>query len=123
MSTQNGPRVLVIEGSDPIPLAWLRERANVLEISAADPSFFDELQSAEGLLVRTYTKVTAEFLKRAPKLKVVGRGGVGIENIDVIACRNRGVEVVYTPDANTLAVGRFRIRISSSVAATLGVFS
>jgi phosphoglycerate dehydrogenase-like enzyme len=40
-------------------------------------------------------------------LKVVGRGGVGLENIDVAACRRRGVEVVYTPDANTLAVGDF----------------
>ncbi|HLL89428.1 MAG TPA: NAD(P)-dependent oxidoreductase, partial [Tepidisphaeraceae bacterium] len=42
-----------------------------------------------------------------PRLRVVGRGGVGIENIDVAACRRRGVEVVYTPDANTLAVGDF----------------
>lgn len=37
----------------------------------------------------------------------MGRGGVGIENIDVAACRRRGIEVVYTPDANTLAVGDF----------------
>ena len=43
----------------------------------------------------------------APRLKVVGRGGVGLENIDVAACRRRGIEVVYTPDANTLAVGDF----------------
>jgi phosphoglycerate dehydrogenase-like enzyme len=38
---------------------------------------------------------------------VVGRGGVGLENIDVPECRRRGIEVVYTPDANTLAVGDF----------------
>jgi D-3-phosphoglycerate dehydrogenase len=47
------------------------------------------------------------LLDRAPQLRVVGRGGVGLENIDVVACRKRGVEVVYTPDANTLAVGDF----------------
>jgi phosphoglycerate dehydrogenase-like enzyme len=40
----------------------------------------------------------------APKLRVVGRAGVGLDNIDVPACRHRGVEVVYTPDANTQAV-------------------
>src|SRR6202023_797628 len=51
----------------------------------------------------------AALLARCPRLKVVGRGGVGIENIDVKACRARGVEVVYTPDANTLAVGDFVI--------------
>jgi phosphoglycerate dehydrogenase-like enzyme len=49
------------------------------------------------------------MLDRAPLLRVVGRGGVGLENIDVAACRRRGVEVVYTPDANTLAVGDFVI--------------
>jgi phosphoglycerate dehydrogenase-like enzyme len=59
------------------------------------------------LLVRTYTKVGPALLDKAPKLRVVGRGGVGIENIDVKACRARGIEVVYTPDANTLAVGDF----------------
>ena len=61
------------------------------------------------MVVRTYTKVNAALLARCPKLKVVGRGGVGLENIDVKACRARGVEVVYTPDANTLAVGDFVI--------------
>jgi D-3-phosphoglycerate dehydrogenase len=67
------------------------------------------LASAEGLAVRTYTKVNESFLARAPRLRVVGRGGVGLENIDVAACRRRGIEVVYTPDANTLAVGDFVI--------------
>src|SRR5205807_231903 len=62
-----------------------------------------------GMVVRTYTKVDAALLARAPNLKVVGRGGVGLENIDVAACRRRGVEVVYTPDANTLAVADFVI--------------
>ena len=101
------PRVLVTEGSDPEPLAWLRERAEVVEIGPADPAFAGTLATADGMVVRTYTKVTAELLTRAPRLRVVGRGGVGIENIDVPACRSRGVQVVYTPDANTLAVGDF----------------
>ena len=52
------------------------------------------------MVVRTYTKVNAGLLAKAPKLRVVGRGGVGLENIDLKACRGRGVEVVYTPDAN-----------------------
>jgi len=101
------PRILVTEGSDPTPLNWLKERADVLEISHDHPDFNAELARAVGLVVRTYTKVNADLLSRAPNLKVVGRGGVGIENIDVKACRARGVEVVYTPDANTLAVGDF----------------
>ena len=57
--------------------------------------------------MRTYTRVNEQLLSKAAKLRVVGRAGVGLENIDVAACRRRGIEVVYTPDANTLAVGDF----------------
>jgi phosphoglycerate dehydrogenase-like enzyme len=103
------PIVLVTEGSDPTPLEWLRQRARVIEISRTDPQFPAQLANAQGLLVRTYTKVNAAMLDQAPKLKVVARGGVGLENIDVAECRRRGVQVVYTPDANTWAVGDFVI--------------
>ena len=95
------------EGSDLKPLEWLRERAEVVEVAYDADGFAAELARADGLIVRTYTRVTSEMLNGAPRLKVVGRGGVGLENIDVPACRRRGVEVVYTPDANTLAVGDF----------------
>ncbi len=101
------PTVLVTEGSDPRPLDWLREHADVLEIPSTDPRFPAALADAHGMVVRTYTKVNAKLLDAAPKLKVVGRGGVGLENIDVPECRRRGIQVVFTPDANTLAVGDF----------------
>src|SRR5438067_13381780 len=101
------PLVLVTEKSDRKPLEWLRERTNVVEIAPTDPDFDKRLAETEGMVVRTYTKVNEAMLAKAPKLKVVGRGGVGLENIDVKACRARGVQVVYTPDANTWAVGDF----------------
>jgi phosphoglycerate dehydrogenase-like enzyme len=101
------PIVLVTEGSDKAPLDWLRTQAEVLEVGLSDSGLDTALARAEGMVVRTYTKVTDALLAKAPKLKVVGRGGVGLENIDVAACRKRGVQVVYTPDANTLAVGDF----------------
>jgi phosphoglycerate dehydrogenase-like enzyme len=101
------PTVLITEGSDPRPLAWLRERAQVIEMPTSAPDFGNALARADGMIVRTYTRVDEAMLSRAPRLKVVGRGGVGLENIDVAACRRRGVEVVYTPDANTTAVGDY----------------
>ena len=101
------PLVVVTEGSDPTPLAWLKERVRLIEAAPDSPEFNAALPDVAGMVVRTYTKVNAALLARCPKLKVVGRGGVGIENIDVKACRAHGVEVVYTPDANTLAVGDF----------------
>ncbi len=103
------PNVLVTEDSDATPLAWLKEQAQVIEAVPGTPEFDDALPKAVGMVVRTYTRVNAALLARAPLLKVVGRGGVGLENIDVPACRGRGVEVVYTPDANTHAVGDFVI--------------
>src|SRR4051812_4837982 len=106
-SDRPAPVVLVTEGSDAVPLQWLRDHARVVEVAPDDPAFADHLASAEGMVVRTYTRVNDAMLDRAPKLKIVGRGGVGLENIDVAACRRRGVAVVYTPDANTLAVGDF----------------
>ena len=102
-----GRCVVVTEGSDPRPLEWLRQRAEVVEVKSDDPAFAQQLARADGMVVRTYTKVNQRPARAAPRLKVVGRGGVGLENIDVAACRRRGVEVVYTPDANTLAVGDF----------------
>lgn len=103
------PIVLVTEGSEPKPLVWLKEHAEVLQCAVSDPAFSAALQRAQGMVVRTYTKVNDALLDQAPNLRVVGRGGVGIENIDVAACRRRGVEVVYTPEANTWAVGDFVI--------------
>src|SRR5437868_2228817 len=101
------PNVLVTEGSDPKPLAWLRGQANVIEIPYDDPGYDQALGSAEGLVVRTYTRINEAMLAKAPKLCVVGRGGVGLESIDIAACRRRGIEVVYTPNANTWAVGDY----------------
>ena len=101
------PIVIVTETSEARPLQWLREHAQVFEISPTDPALDQQLALAEGLVVRTYTKVTEAFLSKAPRLRVVGRGGVGLDNIDVAACRKRGIEVVHTPDANTWAVGDF----------------
>ncbi|HSU69473.1 MAG TPA: NAD(P)-dependent oxidoreductase [Tepidisphaeraceae bacterium] len=109
MADLRKPIVLVTEGSDPAPLNWLKEQAEVIEGSHESPEFESRLATAEGMVVRTYTKVNDALLARAPKLKVVGRGGVGLENIDVAACRRKGIEVVYSPDANTLAVGDFVI--------------
>ena len=101
------PLVIVTEPADPTPIAWLKERCRVVEASSDSPEFHAALPAADGLMVRTYTRVNDGLLASAPRLRVVGRGGVGIENIDVKACRARGVEVVYTPDANTTAVGDY----------------
>ena len=71
----------------------------------------EAVAEADALCVRTYTQVNELLLDRAPELRVVGRAGVALENIDVPACRSRGVEVVHTPEANTLAVVDYTLRM------------
>lgn len=62
-----------------------------------------ELSDAAALIVRSATKVDAEMLAAAPQLRVVGRAGVGVDNIDVEAATEAGVMVVNAPDANTIS--------------------
>jgi phosphoglycerate dehydrogenase-like enzyme len=97
--------VVVTETLDPKPAVWLAERANLVWCPHTETGkLAAALADAEGLVVRTYTRVDEALLHQAPKLKVVGRAGVGLDNIDLAACRRRGVRVVFTPDANTQAV-------------------
>jgi len=99
--------ILVTEPLDAEALAYLSEHGRVVQCEPERAD--DHLAEADALVVRTYTQVDEALLDRAPKLKVVGRAGVALENIDVPACRARGVEVVHTPEANTLAVVDYTI--------------
>lgn len=68
-----------------------------------------ELADADVLVVRSKTKATAEFLAPAARLKLVIRGGVGIDNIDAEHCRSRGIAVRNTPEASAPAVAEMAI--------------
>lgn len=88
-------------------LAYLSQHGQVCQATAQTVA--DVIADADALVVRTYTQVDALLLERAPALKVVGRAGVALENIDLPACRDRGIRVVYTPEANALAVVDYTI--------------
>ncbi len=98
------PLVIQTEHLDADAGVWLRERCRVEVCPSDDPRFDALLPEADALLIRTYTKVNSSVLARAPKLRVVARAGVGLDNVDIPACTARGVRVVSTPGANTRAV-------------------
>ncbi len=83
---------------------WLAARCEVVRASPLDVPFAEAAALASALVVRTYTRVDGALLDRLPALRVVGRAGVGLDNIDLEAAAARGVEVRSTPDANTQAV-------------------
>ena len=102
------PTVVIAEALDQPCVDWLAERAEVVFCPHRnDEQLRRELGRADGLVIRTYTRVDDAFLDRAPRLKVIGRAGVGLDNLDLEACQRRGLVVVYTPDANMEAVAEY----------------
>lgn len=69
----------------------------------------------DAIIVRSVTKVNAELLERAVNLKVAGRAGNGIDNIDVQACTSKGIVVVNTPESNSMAAAELAIGLSYSI--------
>jgi len=108
------PIVVVADPLAPEGLALLRERCDV-----RTPNGPDELRAAlvdaTALLVRSETKVTAALLDQAPQLQIVGRAGVGVDNIDVPAATARGVYVVNAPTGNVHAAAEHALTLALSL--------
>ena len=98
-------RVVVAEEISPAGLEILRKGGHeVVEIADAPrEKLLEELATADALLVRSRTKVDAKLLAAAPRLSVVGRAGVGVDNVDVAAASARGVLVINAPTGNVVS--------------------
>ncbi|MES2504888.1 MAG: hydroxyacid dehydrogenase [Myxococcota bacterium] len=70
----------------------------------------------EALLVRSQTQVTAELLQKADKLKLIGRAGIGLDNIDLDAARQKNIEVVNTPQGNLVSTAEHTVALMMSLA-------
>ena len=77
------------------------------------------LQDCDGLIVRSETKVTADILEATPNLRVIGRAGVGVDNIDVSAATVNGVVVMNAPDGNTITTAEHTIALLISLARSI----
>src|SRR6201996_2587190 len=75
-----------------------------------------ELANADALVVRSAVQVDEALLEAAPKLRVIGRAGVGVDNIDAEAATRRGIVVMNTPGANAVAVAELTIGLMISLA-------
>lgn len=74
------------------------------------------IKHAHALVVRSSTQVTKEILKEAQKLKVIGRAGIGTDNIDVAAARSAGIDVMNTPTGNTITTAEHAISLLFALA-------
>lgn len=83
----------------------LREKAEIVFAESLEESYLlERVKDIDGIIVRAHGKATRKLMESAPRLKVVGRHGVGVENIDIDAATERGIWVVNTPDANDHSV-------------------
>jgi D-3-phosphoglycerate dehydrogenase len=99
------PIILSLTNMHANGLALLRAESELRMASALDPATLQrEIVGADGLIIRTGGVVDAALLKKGDKLKVVGRHGVGYDQIDIDAATALGIQVVYTPGANTQSV-------------------
>lgn len=98
-------KVLVADQISPKGVALLKQQGfETVEAYGSTPEKIKELiKDADAVIVRSETKITADVLDAADKLKAVGRAGVGVDNIDIPAASEKGVIVMNTPTGNTIA--------------------
>src|ERR1035438_1138752 len=103
-------KIVLAEKVSPATLAVLKQEPgwNVVtadEIAKLGPGGLEsELADADALVVRSAVQADAKLLESAPKLRLIGRAGVGVDNIDTDAATHRGIVAMNTPGANAVAV-------------------
>jgi D-3-phosphoglycerate dehydrogenase len=112
-------KVLVSDSLSKEGLAFLKE-ARDIELENKPGLSEDELAKAivgvEGLVIRSGSKVTAKVIEAADKLKVIGRAGIGVDNVDVKAASRRGIIVMNTPTGNAVTTAEHALALLFSVA-------
>lgn len=111
-------KVLVADAISERGLVKLREAGLEVDVQTGlAPERLKEIIGAyDALLVRSQTKVTAEIIAAAPQLKVIGRAGVGVDNVDVPAATARGIVVLNAPEGNTISTAEHTWALLMSVA-------
>lgn len=116
------PKVLV---ADPISQRGIEELASggalevVVKLGLTEAELIELIPTFSALVVRSQTKVTAAVLNAAGQLKVVGRAGVGVDNVDVEVATKRGVIVMNTPGGNTISTAEHAFSLIMSIARSI----
>ena len=112
------PKVLISDDLSPAAVAIFKERG--VEVDVKTGLKPDELKAIignyDGLAIRSATKVTKEILEAATNLKVVGRAGIGVDNVDIPAATARGIVVMNTPFGNSITTAEHAIAMMFALA-------
>ncbi len=114
----NNIKIFVADDVNEDKLAPLREGGfNVVKKTKLEgEALAAEIRDADGVIVRSATRITADLMDKATRLRVIGRAGVGVDNIDVKAATERGIVVMTAPDGNTITPAEHTIALLVSMA-------
>jgi D-3-phosphoglycerate dehydrogenase len=104
------PIVLIAEELSPATVEALGPDFDVRNVDGTDrPALLSALSDADAILIRSATKVDAEAIAAAPKLKVIARAGVGLDNVDIKSATTAGVMVVNAPTSNIISAAELTV--------------
>src|ERR1700690_1998439 len=111
--------ILVAEPLSPAGIELLKSQKDWNTIVSSPKEYAAHLADADALVVRSAVQVTAEVLRKAPKLKVIGRAGVGVDNVDLNAATAAGVLVMNTPGGNAVSVAEHTLGLMLAMARSI----
>ena len=118
MSTLPTPRVLISDDLSPAAVQIFKDRGVAVDVKPGLAK--DELEKIigdyDGLAIRSATKVTEKLIAKADKLKVVGRAGIGVDNVDIKAATAKGIIVMNTPFGNSITTAEHAITLMLALA-------
>ncbi|MDX6673271.1 MAG: D-3-phosphoglycerate dehydrogenase / 2-oxoglutarate reductase, partial [Solirubrobacteraceae bacterium] len=115
--TAQTQKILVKEKIADAGVDLLREHFDVdLGVEWSDEELAERISQYDGILIRSATKLTGDLIARADRLKVIGRAGVGVDNVDVEAATKRGIVVANAPQSNTIAAAEHTIALILALA-------
>lgn len=113
-------KVLICDPISPKGIALLEQqpelKVTVLEKRLAEEELLPLIKDTVAMVVRSETKVTRKLIEAAPKLRVVGRAGVGVDNVDVPAATLRGIVVMNAPGGNTISTAELTFSMLTALA-------
>src|ERR1700712_3306464 len=112
------PRVLISDKLSPAAVEIFRERGVEVDVKPGldKDALAEIIGDYDGLAIRSNTKVTAKLLEKATRLKVVGRAGIGVDNVDIPAATARGVIVMNTPFGNSITTAEHAVAMMFALA-------
>ncbi|UCH74750.1 MAG: phosphoglycerate dehydrogenase [Rhodospirillales bacterium] len=115
------PRVLISDDLSPRAAEIFRERGIEVDVETglSEAELLNRIGAYDGLAVRSATKVTAKLVEAAANLKIVGRAGIGVDNIDVNAATQHGIVVMNTPFGNSITTAEHAIALMLALARAL----